>query len=170
METKEIKVYKFDELSEFAKDRVLKRFWDINVDEDWWDYIFEEAKEIGLEITRFDLHYELIEGNLIKDIDVIVQNVKKFHSGRSYLYKIIERYSDEYQELMDKLEKTENWEDAAEIEEKIEALQKELLEDLLNEYFKILKDKYEYLTSEEDIAETIRANEYLFTEDGELIQ
>ena len=43
------------------------------------------------------------------------------------------------------------------------------VKELLNAYWKILYDDYEYLTSEEAIKETIEANEYDFDEDGNLV-
>jgi hypothetical protein len=38
------------------------------------------------------------------------------------------------------------------------------------EIYRALETEYDYLTSEEAIIETIEANEYEFTEDGELYQ
>jgi lipopolysaccharide biosynthesis glycosyltransferase len=43
------------------------------------------------------------------------------------------------------------------------------LNDLLQDYLKILQDEYDYLTSIEAIKETILMNEYLFTENGTMI-
>lgn len=39
---------------------------------------------------------------------------------------------------------------------------------LLQDYLSMLQGEYDYQTSEEQVLESIRANEYLFTEDGEL--
>jgi hypothetical protein len=43
------------------------------------------------------------------------------------------------------------------------------LRSLLEDYRIMLQKEYEYLTSEETIIETIEANEYEFTEKGEMI-
>lgn len=43
----------FDELSESAKEHALNRLGDINVDQGWWDFTYEDAENIGLEITSF---------------------------------------------------------------------------------------------------------------------
>jgi hypothetical protein len=40
------------------------------------------------------------------------------------------------------------------------------LKDILYEYLEMLRQEYEYQTSEEAIIETIEANEYTFLEDG----
>jgi hypothetical protein len=46
--TKTVKAYKFRELSDSAKQRVLEKFYDINVDSDfWYKCDFEDIKEIG---------------------------------------------------------------------------------------------------------------------------
>lgn len=55
MKTKTINLYEFDELSEDAKEKALQNLWDINVDHEWWDYIYEDAERIGLKITGFDI-------------------------------------------------------------------------------------------------------------------
>lgn len=44
----------------------------------------------------------------------------------------------------------------------------EIFSDKVNEAWRILRDEYEYLTSDEAILESIRANEYEFTEDGSI--
>lgn len=55
MRIKEIKVYAFDELSDEAKDKAINKLYDINVGYEWWDSIYEDARNIGLEIESFDI-------------------------------------------------------------------------------------------------------------------
>ena len=57
MRIKEVKVYKFDELSDKVKDKVIENFSDINTDYDWYEFIYEDAGQIDLEITGFDLYH-----------------------------------------------------------------------------------------------------------------
>lgn len=52
--------------------------------------------------------------------------------------------------------------------DKVETAWEELLRDLEHCYLTMLRNEYEYQTSEEQIKESIRANEYEFTEDGSL--
>jgi hypothetical protein len=47
MKTVKVKVYSFDELSEEVKEKVLKKLYDINVNHQWWDYIYDDVKTIG---------------------------------------------------------------------------------------------------------------------------
>jgi len=49
-----------------------------------------------------------------------------------------------------------------------EDIDAEFLRSLCEDYRIMLQNEYEYLTSEEAIIETIIANEYEFTEEGEL--
>ena len=96
MRTIETVVYNFDELSEEAKKKAIESMADINVDYEWYEFIYE-----------FD-----------KELDTLEYN-----------------------------------------------FQQSLSED----YLSMLKKEYEYKTSEEAIIETIKANDYEFTEDGKLV-
>ena len=53
--TTEHTVYKFDELDESTKQAAIEKLWDINVDYEWWEFTYEDAANIGLKITEFDL-------------------------------------------------------------------------------------------------------------------
>lgn len=56
METRTYKVYKFDKLPDDVKENAIDRYRDINVDHDWWDYLFDDfkaiAKILGIEIDQ----------------------------------------------------------------------------------------------------------------------
>ena len=49
------KVYLFSELSDQAKQKVIEDNYDINVDYEWWESAYEDAANIGLKITGFDI-------------------------------------------------------------------------------------------------------------------
>jgi len=55
MRTIETTVYKFDELSDEAKQQSIENLYDLNVDYEWWDCTYEDAENIGLKISEFDL-------------------------------------------------------------------------------------------------------------------
>jgi hypothetical protein len=67
---------------------------------------------------------------------------------------IEEKYGDEAEEELGRLE-AEQEENEAEFEQA-----------LLEEYFTLLAHEYEYLQSDEQVDESIRCNEYTFTETG----
>lgn len=54
MRTVRTKVYKFNELSKTAKEKAIESFYDINMDYDWWDSVYEDfsmfCETIGLTI------------------------------------------------------------------------------------------------------------------------
>ena len=55
MRYEKIKVYEFNELSEEAKEKAIEKLWNINVDYEWWDCVYDDAENIGLKIKEFDL-------------------------------------------------------------------------------------------------------------------
>ena len=63
VETREYKVYKFEELSDKAQEKALERVNDINIDNDWWYFCYEgfheNLKEIGLACESFYFSMQL---------------------------------------------------------------------------------------------------------------
>ena len=49
-------VYKFEELSDSAKEKARESLRDINVQHEWWDFVYEDAKNIG-EILGIDMNF-----------------------------------------------------------------------------------------------------------------
>jgi hypothetical protein len=47
METREYKVYEFNELSALGKEQAIEKFRENNLDYKWWDCTYEDVKEIG---------------------------------------------------------------------------------------------------------------------------
>lgn len=175
MRTIETKIYTFDELSEDAKEKAIEELYDINVNYDWWEYTYEDAKWVGLKLTGFDIgRGSYCEGELIEGMEKVIENILSNHGESCGTHKL----ATEYKETSDVLTKQmneaynddsdEGYERYSELETEFEDLENEFLKELLNEYLTMLRNEYEYLTSEEAIIETIRTNEYEFTEDGKL--
>lgn len=59
-ETREITVYKFDELSDKAKEKAREWYRDGQLDYDWWEFVYEQAdtaaKHLGIDIDRKGKH------------------------------------------------------------------------------------------------------------------
>lgn len=139
--------YKFDELSGESKERALEELAYINVDNEWWDCTQDDAREIGLNITSFELdRYQHITGELLDSIANICEAILANHGESCGTYKIAKKF------------RHRTGEDNEEL----------FLKELLNEYLSILNNEYEYLTSEESIVETIESNEYEFSIDGRM--
>ncbi|MBU2061740.1 MAG: hypothetical protein KKH44_07835 [Bacteroidetes bacterium] len=160
---KEYKVYSFDELSKEVKEKGISDNYDINGSYDWWNDTYEDAKDIGLEITSFDLDRNRhAAGNFILAANEVAQNIFNEHGEHCETYKTADDFMDKWQPVFDNYMQTEEGED------ELMELEDEFLKSLLEDYSIMLQNEYEYLSSEEAIKETIEANEYTFLEDGEM--
>lgn len=163
---KEYEVYEFNELSEEAKERVLERLYDINVDFNWWECAYEDAETVGIKIEHFDLDRgNSIGGKFTFQVKEVAESIIQEHGESCDTYKIAKDFLDKILPL-EMLEKMGQEFD----ESKFEELSEEFEKEIFNEYLKILRKKYEYLTSKEAIVEAIEANEYEFTKDGNLFK
>jgi len=145
-------VYKFDELTEAGKRKALENLYDINVDFDWWENTYTDAETIGCKITEFDLdrgsYCRLTCPDAHETARLIVEN----HGETCETYKLAKEYLKDYNE------------DGEYQGEHDAAFERALGE----EYLSILRQEYEYQTSEEAIKETIEANDYDFTNEGRI--
>lgn len=157
MRTKTINIYTFDELSDDVKEKVIQDMYDINVDYEWWDFIYDDAKSVGIEIEGFDLdrgsYCEIKPKWMCVDI---ARQIIKDHGECCETYKIAKRYINDLERLKG------SWSHEA------DEVDKEFLQELEQEYLSILQREYEYLSSEDMIIETIQANEYEFLENGQI--
>lgn len=169
MKTVKIKLYQFSELSDEAKERVLNKFSNINTFFEWWDYIYEDAKEIGFKITSFDLYRGTMTGEEIRGADEIALNILNNYGKTCKTYKLAESFFDNWQPIYNKFsELLEKDECTIEIEHELIEIEADFIKDLLKEYLSLLRQEYDYLTSQEAIIDAIEANEYDFTETGKL--
>ena len=165
MKTVEINLYKFSELSEEAKEKVLQSFSNINTDSDWWDGVYDDAANIGLTLTEFDLDKMYVKGhiNYSNSAAETAETILSEHGKDCETYKTAKSFLSDLDALTGQYP---NIEDCP--EDVIESLEDDFIQSLLEDYRIILHHEYEYLTSKEAIIETIEANDYDFTEDGEL--
>lgn len=164
MQTKTYNVYKFDELSEKAKKTAIDNLRESAADYEWWEYTYEDASNIGLEITSFGLDRSRhAEGQLTDAGEEVARTILKEHGNATDTYRIAMEYMQEYAKIEPLyLADDESFDDL------YNELNEELLKDLLESYSIDLQNESEYLTSDEAITETIQANDYDFTEDGKL--
>jgi len=158
--TKKYNVYSFDELTEEGKERAIEKLFDLNVNYEWWDGTYDDAKNIGLQIEEFDLDRgSYVKGKfMISSLDV-ADAIMKDHGKQCETYKTAAQFKRDFKKLpKDEREDFSNDNDLAE----------EFLKSLCEDYRIILQGEYEYLTSEEAIIESIHANEYEFTADGKI--
>lgn len=163
-ETKIIEIYTFEDVqsNEELKSKVLANLSDINTRFDWWAMTFEDAKNIGLEITGFDLYRKSISYGDVLSPSEICANIFRDHGDDCSTYKLAEKFMDEFTPMFAQYLETEEGED-----DLIE-LEEIFFKELRHEYIYILQSELEYLESEEAILEAIEANEYEFTADGKI--
>jgi hypothetical protein len=157
----EIKVYSFNELSEKVQEKVIQKLADINVDFDWWENVYEDAKNIGLKITSFDLDRNRhATGEFILSASEVAQNILNEHGETCETWQTANNFIEEFNpKFADYWQTEENEGELLELED-------EFLNSLLEDYSIILQKEYEYLISEESIKETIEANKFQFLENG----
>jgi len=150
MRHKTYKVYKFSELSEESQEKALDNLRDIDVDYDWWEHIFEEAKNIGLKIESFEINNREISGRFIESIDNVVKNIIEYYKKDDDRYKTVQVFLNVFNNDDDFNRNNE------------------FLNYLLCDYSIILQKEFDYLISDEVVRETIITNDYEFLEDGSL--
>lgn len=153
------RLYSFDELDENGKKAALENLSDINVDHDWWEFTYNDAEDVGIEIRGFDIYRRSIDIN-IDYKEGVAKKILENHGEESDTYLAAKKYLDGISELSD--------EEINESSDKFLEIEEQFVEDLENAYLSILRHEYGYLTSEEAIRNTILANEYLFDSGGNL--
>jgi hypothetical protein len=172
MRTKTINLYQFDELSDEAKQKAIESLSGINVDFEWWEFVYEDAEQIGLKITEFDIDRGMYaKGEFIEGAEDVANAILKNHGEDCETYKTAKGYLTDRDELVAKYSDGVNTDVVAEEDEyyfdqDCDELDDSFRIDLLDDYRIILDKEWDYLTSEEAVIGTIRANEYEFTEDG----
>lgn len=138
---------------------------DINVNYDWWQFTYEDAANVGLKITGFDLdRRRFANGEFTLAANEVAANILKDHGNECETYKTAENFMEQWQPVFN--EYITDPENIYEIEDKLQDIEDEFLKELLGDYSIILQNEYEYLQSDESISETLIANEYEFTADG----
>ena len=163
-------VYKFNELSDKAKRQAIENLYDINVDFDWWENTYTDAETIGCKITEFDLdrgsYCRLTCPDAHETARLIVEN----HGEACETYKLATEYLKDHDKIIEEAERDEDGElsDEHAVGKLLDEVEKEFARALGEEYLSILRQEYEYLTSEEVVKETIEANDYDFLDNGKL--
>ena len=164
------KVYKFNELSDAAKQKALEKLYDINVEFDWWDSVYDDANTIGCKIKGFDIDRRCYCELKCEDAHETARLIIENHGEACDTYKLAAEYLKDHDKIIDEAERDEDGElsDEYTVDKLLDELNAEFERALGEEYLSMLRKEYEYLTSEEAIIKTIEANEYEFTKDGKM--
>jgi hypothetical protein len=165
--TKQYRVYKFDELPEDIKEKVLEKHADINVDGSFWyesDYWVDSQipqkfrnkdgeplftwKNMWFDIDRGS--YVQFDGLKLKDANAEIKFLAALGmSPKSKLNIYFEN-------------------SGSEVEGSGITKAEEKFSDMMHGVLSDLRKEYEYRTSREQIADALRTNEYEFNEAGEI--
>ena len=171
------KVYQFDELSEEVKEKVLDDCRFIMVEYfNWWEFVNEDAENIGLEIVEFDLNRRYIKIRLNTSVLNSVESAMQWFGESTEEYKLVKSYYDAIMKLADSDEVKEYLEENPD-DDAYDAIYNMSLDDkFYDEYvndmkwvfLELLEDEFKYLTSDEAIIEMFEANDYEFFETGKV--
>ncbi|WCT13292.1 hypothetical protein [Mucilaginibacter jinjuensis] len=171
MKTIQLRLFQFDELTEQGKAKAIANNADYNVSYNWWEMTYEDARNIGLKITGFDLdraHY--CNAEFINDAIYTARQTHLQHGEQTDTYRI----ATDFQESRDLIvttwpkDETGEFEQADELDEALDNCEDRFLKSLAHAYLRILDAEYDFLTSDEAIAEALTANEYWFTANGKM--
>jgi len=178
MRTISTTVYQFDELNDTAKEKAREWYRNGALDYDWWDFTYQDAATIGLKITSFDLDRNRhAKGHLTMSLPDSCKAILKEHGEACETYKTASSYAGELATLTatlnrekEELSEEEYADKADELDDtyqgEIDRLTEEYEQELLEDYSIMLQHEYEWLLADEQVDESIRANEYEFTETG----
>lgn len=146
-----VKVYQFDELSEEAQQKALYECREYGL-YDWHLATYEDAEQIGLKITGFDIDRgSYCKGEFTKHPLDVVRAIIENHGEQCDTYKTAMRHAPALKLALE-----------SEYENAVKAEEHEFLHDILEDYLVMLSKEYEYQISDEAVKEMIEANEYEF--------
>lgn len=159
MRTIRTKVYFFNELTPDAQKNALELQRYINVEHDWWFMTYEDAENIGLKITSFDLERgKNITGNFVYNAHHTATKIIELHGESCESYKLAVAYLAGYDNINNEEEDNES----------LEELDSDFHRNILSYYVDYLEKEYDYLQTDASIKATFEANSYEFLADGKL--
>ena len=177
MEKVTVLAYKFNDLSPEAQDRAIDLNREIDLPDDLFDFdedgYIEYANQKGFEELSI-YEYDLIQGYCsirFEDIDIEKILADKNIKHKSILIKIFKEYGyiTWYRHTPSI---SYNWgpKDHQKIEKQMDLLDTILsnkTRDLERDIIDLLREQYDYLTSDSNIKEILTCNDYLFTSNGD---
>ena len=149
MRKQTINIYGIEELAESPKELALDNLREFFLCAEWYSYVYDDAKEIDLNITSFDIDHKLISAEFIYSPQDTAEAIIRNHGESCKTYTHAKAYmSGEYK----KSGQSDN----------------DFLFDLRECYLEMLVNEWECLNTEESLIENAQANGYEFLSSGEL--
>lgn len=187
-------LYKFDELSDEAKEEAISKNRDINVDDEYWfEHIYEDAKTIGslIGITIENIYFRgfcsqgdgacftgsySYEKGSVRKLKEYAPKDTALHSIAERLFDIQKRY---FYGVSAKVIHRGHYmhENCTEITVDVEENPNRMdvtdpdavcicLKDFMRWIYRTLEKEYDHQIEDEQVAETLRSNDLEFMEDG----
>lgn len=173
MKIKTIKCLTFNELNEEQRAQVIENYQDINTDHDWSQWTINDWKEKlerqGFSSPKiyFSGFWSQGDGASFKCEAIDLEKFLKGRRAASKYKKDVKAYQDG--EVSASISTSGHYSheysmslDSYDLSEELEAFILEEAREQARKIYSDLKKEYEYLTSDESIAETLEANEYYF--------
>ena len=192
---KTIELYTFDQLDETAKENARNWWKESGLDYEWWDCLFDDAKEIGkligIEIdniyfsgfsnqgdgAQFTGEYSYRKQSVREvkkyapqdvELHTIVENLFRLQRKSFYSLSATVVSNGKYSHALDTTIRVYNDHDYSMSESTVDILE-EYLRDYMHWIYCRLEKEYDDLMSDERIDENILINEYSFTENGRIV-
>jgi hypothetical protein len=160
MKTIEVTLYKFDELSDKAKEFAVQDNIHILTDfgSYWYETLIWQLKDVGISAGGFDLERREIEADFYEDLNDVCANVVKDFKG-SEIAEMCANYltSVEAQLAFDETD-----------DDMLEDMEMVFIYDLKCELLNMFQREYDYLTDADVIADYLLGNEFDFDIDGKI--
>lgn len=164
-----VKVFKFDELTDKAKERARDWYREGGLDSEYaWEHVKEDARNVGLRILSLDQH-RANKGTLDRGAVDTAKRIMNDHGSACETFKTAKRFLDQRAPIAKAYDEAEAVDDVAvtdELYNTLETLDVDFLRDLLEDYRVMLEKDIEWSNSAEAVDENIIANDYEFLENG----
>lgn len=173
MKTITINLYQFKELSKEGQQKALEVNSWINVDYEWWNCTYDDAETVGLKIIGFDIHRGTIDLSTSQGLEYSVKEILNNHGEECETYKTAKYFNDAIKAINKRHfngEKSHIVENGKEydFDEEKEKLERLFESSIGRQYLRMLRTEHDYMISDKAIIETFEANEYHFTNEGEI--
>ena len=163
----ETTVYTLEEMpAGKGRRRALAWLAEAVTDDNWWDTTYQDALDVGLKITGFDLYRRGINAEIETSAPEVAETITGNHGKDCATFKAAHDYLRELDTVGPACDAEDGSEERNTWEAKREEIDGDFLKALRAAYLKMLDDEYEYLQSEEHYIEMAEANDYTFTESG----
>lgn len=158
-------------MSDEAKEKALdsRRYTNTDAGSEWWESTYEDAANVGIKIKGFDTGRGSSIDGRVEDTENTAHQIMKEHGEECETYKTAAEYLKERDAIIQRTGDSSDSEDSLdqdEVDDLLDELGNEFTKAILEDYLTILRNELEYLDSDEAVKESIEANEYEFTEDG----